>query len=172
VTWLWRAIGAVVAVLGCAGLVALSSWTPVLGSSAEGIVRLSWRAVGQRVEECRVLSEDELAALPAHMRRKEVCEGRLAPFALEAKLDGDPVLRRELRAAGAREDRPTYVFEELRVEPGPHRLDVVFAVAGSDGGPELSPLRLHAVIDVAPRSIVLVTRDDESGNLVVRQRLE
>ena len=163
-------LGSVVAMLACAGLVALSWGSVHLGSADEGVLRLSWRAVGQRIEECRVPSEEELAALPPHMRRDEICEGRLAPFALEVRLDEEVVLRRELHAAGAREDRPTYVFDELRVEPGPHRLEVDFAVAGGGAAALVPPLRLRTRIELASRSVVLVTRDDESGELVVRQR--
>jgi hypothetical protein len=158
----------VLAVCGVAGLVALSDVTTVVNGSAGGLVRLSWRAVGERIEKCRVPSEEELAALPPHMRQKEICEGNLAPFALEVHLDGERVVDREVRPAGAREDRPTYVFEEIPVAPGPHDLEVVFAVAEGEAGTGVSPLRLRTTLEVSPRGVVLVTRDHASGDLVLR----
>ena len=32
----------------------------------------------------------------------------------------------------------------------------------------ISPLRLRTTLEVSPRSVVLITRDDASGDLVVR----
>lgn len=163
-----RVVGALLSVGATAGLVALSGVTLVVDDSDGGVVRLSWRAVGERIEECRVPSEQELAALPPHMRRKEICEGHLAPFALEVRLDGEPVVNREVRPAGAREDRPTYVFDEIPVAPGSYDLEVVFAVAEGDPASLAAPLRLRSRVEVAARGVVLVTRDDASGELVLR----
>lgn len=163
-----RAAGALLAVLATAGLVALSGVTTVVDASTTGLVRLSWRAVGERIEECRVPSAEELAALPPHMRQEEICEGHLAPFALEVRLDGEPVVDREVRPAGAREDRPTYVFDEIPAAPGPHELDVLFAVVEGDASTGVPPLQLRATVQVPAKGVVLVTRDDGSGELVVR----
>ena len=68
-------LGIVVAAVAVATLAALSAipWTPEPGP--EAVVRLSWRARGERVEVCRDLSAEELEALPQHMRRERVCEG-------------------------------------------------------------------------------------------------
>jgi len=170
VSVLVRVVAGLLALAACAGLIALSGLTSTVTESPEGLVRLSWRAVGERVEACRVPSDEELAALPPHMRQAEICEGHLAPFALAVSLDAERIVEREVRPAGAREDRPTYVFQELPVAPGPHRLDVSFAVVEGDAAASVPPLRLHATIDVPPRGVVLVTRDDQSGELVVRQR--
>ena len=163
-----RLAGALLAAGATAGLVALSGVTLVVESFDGGLVRLSRRAVGERIEKCRVPSEEELAALPPHMRQKEICEGHLAPFALEVRLDGEPIVDREVRPAGVREDRPTYVFHEIPVAPGPHDLEVVFAVVQGDPAIGAAPLRLRTIVEVPPRGVVLVTRDDASGDLVVR----
>lgn len=163
-----RVVGAVLAVCATAGLVVLSGVTLVVEESDDGLVRLSWRAVGERIEKCRVPSEEELAALPPHMRQKEICEGHLAPFALEVRLDGEPVVDREVRPAGARQDRPTYVFDEIPVAPGSHDLEVVFAVAEGDLASLAAPLRLRTRVEIPARGVVLVTRDDASGELVLR----
>lgn len=164
-----RAAGALLAMLATAALVLLSGVTTVMDATDRGVVRLSWRAVGERIEECRVPSEEELLALPPHMRQKEICEGHLAPFALEVHLDGAPVLQREVRPAGAREDRPTYVFDEIHAAPGPHELDVRFAAVGAEPSGDTPTLQLRTRVEVRPRGVVLVTRDAASGALVVRQ---
>lgn len=171
-TVLARVIGVALALLASVGLVLLSDGDLLAEPSDEGLLRLSWRAVGQRVEECRVPTAEELAALPQHMRQKEICEGALAPFDLDVRIDGVTVVDRELRAEGAREDRPTYVFDEIRLPPGPHALEVVFAVAHEQAAKSTPPLRLATTVDVPPRGVVLVTHDDERGGLEVRHSVE
>ena len=169
--WISASIGAALAVLATVGLVALSDISYRAGRSQEATIRLSWRAVGERIEECRVPSEEELAALPPHMRRKEICEGKLAPFQLDVSIDGRPVHSAKIYASGARQDRPTYVFQEFRVSPGRHELKVRFAldIESAENAPTRPPLHLETTIDSAPRSIILVTREEKSDRLVLRQ---
>jgi hypothetical protein len=80
--------------------------------SDEAVLRLSWRLRGVRVEECRRLTAGELERLPAHMRREEVCEGRIAPYRLTLEIDGHQVEDGLVHASGARADRPLYVYRE------------------------------------------------------------
>lgn len=166
-----RALGAALALLATAGLAGLSDVALRAHPAEDGLLRLSWRAVGQRVEECRTLDAAEQASLPRHMRREEICEGRLAPFALDVRLDGATLVDREVRPAGAREDRPTYVFHEQRLAPGTHRLEVSFAVVADEAATSAPPLRLATTIEVPPRGVVLVTQD-EDGELEVRHGAE
>lgn len=163
-TQTWRVLAVALAVASTAAGVALSNLRVVVAPADESLVRLSWRAVAERLERCRVPTEEELAAVPLHMRQPEICGGRLASFHLAVAIDGETVIDRELRPAGAREDRPTYVLEVLPIPPGPHQLEVAFSVMGESDSP---PLRIAASIRPEPRDVVLVTRDDR-GELVVR----
>jgi hypothetical protein len=90
------------------------------------MIRLTWRATSERVDDCRRLSPEELAALPAHMRREEVCEGRTLPYLLRVALDGDTVVQERVEPRGTREDRPLYVFHEIPVTPGERALEIAF----------------------------------------------
>lgn len=129
------------------------------------LVRLSWRAVGDRLEECRAPTQEELDALPLHMRPKEICGSRLTPFALSVSLDGVAVYSGQIRASGAREDRPTYVFHQFEVAPGTHRLSVRFAPDRE--GSASAPLVLDETVTLAPREVLLVTQDSDSDQLIV-----
>jgi hypothetical protein len=91
-----------------------------------GVIRLAWRLVSQRVSLCRQASAAELERLPQHMRRPTVCVDRLLPYALRVAVDGRPVLERRVSAPGAHGDRPLYVQEDLRAEPGPHTVVISF----------------------------------------------
>lgn len=169
------ALGAVT--VGTLAALRLASFVPYVARPEAGaVVRLAWRARGERVNECRRLTPAELAKLPAHMRRQEVCEGRLLPYRLAVAMDGAPVVDRLVHGAGAREDRPLYVFEELAVRPGLHHVSVRFTLVGTapagdeQAGPPATPPRLvlDTAIAVDARRIALVTYDEERERLVVR----
>lgn len=167
-----------------AGLVTVATFTAIRLASfvpyspernVGAILRLAWRARGERVNECRRLTPSELAKLPAHMRQEEVCEGRLLPYQLTVAVDDSLVIDRLVHGAGAREDRPLYVFEEVAVEPGPHRMIVQFslvdtAAATPDTGRSLAPRRLvlDTTLQLDARRVALVTYDEERELLMVR----
>jgi hypothetical protein len=148
-----------------AGVAALSRvpFGPDIADHA--VIRLSWRTPGEFVNECRAPTAEELARLPVHMRRDEICEGRILPKRLQVQLNGEPAIDETVRAAGAREDRPLYVFRELRVAPGEH--DVAIEWSTQNG---LAPVRqaLEARVRLEPGEIALFTYDVDRRALVVR----
>lgn len=170
-----RGIGVVLALAVAMASGALSRVPYSLESAERAAVRLSWRSPSTRVEVCRRLSPEELAGRPRHMRQPEVCEGRLLPYRLSVLLDGEEVLRESVEPAGARRDRPLYVFRELSLRPGRHRLAVRFAPgevpasgAGSDG--EAPPtLTLDTLLTLPPSGVALVTYSEATRRLVVRR---
>lgn len=178
-------LAAAVAVAGLLGLAALS-YAPYTASPADAAeVRLTWRARVPRVEECRRLTAEEQAALPAHMRREEVCEGRVASYRLDVTMDGLPVRSSTVKGAGARGDRPLYVFESIPVAPGEHDLAVSFTrldgadadsaaadaaadgAAGDGGVPDR--LVLRETVGLLPREVVLVVYDAGRQRLALRR---
>ena len=176
-----KVAGGVVA-LALVAAVRLLSFVPYTVERDTGsIVRLAWRARGVQVRDCRRLTPDELAKLPPHMRQEEVCQGRLIPYRLVVTLDGARLVDRLVRGAGARQDRPLYVFEDLGVRPGSHRVAVEFTPQGQPEaerkeGEEDRPTRrttpprltLDTTLVLAPRRVALVTYEEEREQLVVR----
>lgn len=131
------------------------------------LLRLSWRLRGELVEECRRRTPEELERLPAHMRRVEVCDRRVAPYRLRFSVDGERLADQVVRAAGAREDRPLYVFRERPLAPGPRRLRVSFVREGATA-PAPSALVLDTLLALKAGQVALVTFDADVGELVVR----
>lgn len=168
-TTLRYGLAAAVAVALTAALVVCSGLPYVDDSSGDALIRLSWRTVGERIEECREATEEELAALPPHMRRREICEGRMTPFHLAVSIDGAAVFEDRIRPRGARQDRPVYVFQEFPIAPGSHRLEVRFAVELPAGANRVArpPLVLDETLTLEPRTIALVTYDDAAAQLHV-----
>jgi hypothetical protein len=164
--------------LALAGALALGalSQAPYTADRAEhAVVRLAWRARGERVEQCRRLTPEELERLPAHMRQEERCEGRVLPYRLQLWIDRARAVNELVHAAGARRDRPLYVYHELPLEPGTHALVVTFTregdiPAGAREQDKGTPTRLalDTTVMLSPRRILLVTYDDDARRLVVR----
>jgi hypothetical protein len=176
-----RAVRGTFGVLGGVALLAslrLVSFAPYTAERDVGaIVRLAWRARGERVRDCRRRTPEELSKLPAHMRQEEVCEGRILPYRLVVAMDGGAAVDRLIHGAGVREDRPLYVFQDLVVLPGAHRIAVTFTREGAPpadsttgAGALTTPARLtlDTVVTLGSRRIVLVTYDEEREQLVVR----
>ncbi len=170
-----KRLGSFFGAVGVTLLVAALSRTPYPPFRPEhAAVRLSWRAPGQRIDQCREMTEEELRRLPVHMRREEVCEQHVLPYRLTLFLNDSLILTRTIRAAGAHQDRPLYVYEELAVEPGRRKLTVRFsrelpevALRGRIEGDFPDELLLEGEIELAPRSVALVTYDPKGRRLVL-----
>lgn len=171
------AVGALVAAAALAGVRLGSLSTYTAETDTRALVRLAWRARGERVRNCRHRTPEELEKLPPHMRQEEVCAGRILPYRLVVELDGVAMVDEVIHGAGAREDRPLYVSRDLPVQPGPHRLAVSFArESRAVGDSAIAPgglstparLTLDTTVAVASRRVVLVTYDEEREQLVVR----
>jgi hypothetical protein len=160
-------------------------WTPEPGP--EAVVRLSWRARGERVEVCRDLSAEELAKLPQHMRRERVCEGTTAEYRLRVEVDGVRKVDQTVPGSGEVQPRPLFVYRELTLPPGEHTLKVELERTGPEaanrdaaaaaprggraGEAAIPPrLSLDQAIRLGPREVVLVTYDAERQALVLRAK--
>lgn len=172
-------VAAVVALLVTVAIGALTRVPYSVGDRELAAVRLTWRMAGQAIEDCRTLSEEELAEVPAHMRQPEVCESYVPPYRLRVQVDDEMIEDILVLAGGAHEDRPIYVYSELRVVPGPHELSVVFEqevqaapeagdAAAADSAVTGERLELHETIDLAPGQVALITVDRETRTLVRR----
>ena len=165
-----RAAAVFVAVAATAGVAWLSRLPSDFGGGAGATIRLSWRAAGVPVEDCRTRTDEELAALPVHMRSPQECTRALAPFELAVALGGQPVVRDTVFPKGARGDRPVYVFRDLPAAAGRVPLSITFeALPGQEAQPGDAPTRYawDGVVEVASGHVALVTLDGE-GKLVVR----
>jgi hypothetical protein len=145
---------------------ALLSNLPYGSDPVEAAIRLSWRVRGERIEACRRLTPEEMAALPVHMRREEVCEGRIAPYHLTVELDGRVIEDVMVRPAGARGDRPVYVYRDYAVPPGEHPLRVIFRL--EDEAAETPPLIFDGTLRLAAGEVALLTIDATQNRFVVR----
>jgi hypothetical protein len=168
--------GAVVVLLMLAGIGAGSRVPVTLVPTDSALVRLAWRTIGERVRHCRTLTPEELQKIPSHMRRTEECRDVALPYRLTVEIGERQVGDRLVHAAGARQDRPLYVFQEFPIAPGEHHLTIHYAraaepPAGAEAVGETPPqLELDTVVHIAAREIVVVTYDADRRRLVLEPR--
>jgi hypothetical protein len=187
--WARRTAAAAAAMLLLGGL----SRVPYDATGADhAAIRLSWRSTGELVQECRRPTPAELERLPIHMRREEICEGRLLPYRLRVMIDGRLVVDDLVKPSGMRGDRPLYVFREIPVKPGSYRVAVSWEEEREERSPDgaarvagevtagagsasrearnLLPrqLGLETGVELESRDIALITYDINSRALVLR----
>jgi len=173
VSFAQRGLGVLVALGGALGLAWLSGVPTSYAGSDDALLRLSWRVPGTMVEECRTRTDEELARLAPHMRTPQVCTGRGADYELRLSLDGGEVVLDTIRPAGARHDRPVYVFREVAVNPGVHEVAVAFrALVSTTFDPGDRPIEYAwgGHLRLGPAEIGLVTLADSGDSLVLRDR--
>ncbi len=90
--------------------------------SGAAVVTLSFAHAGDKVSECRRLTPEEIAALPANMRRTTDCPRARVSLLVELQLDDKILYRAFLAPSGLASDGASSVFERFVVAPGRHRL--------------------------------------------------
>ncbi|MDX1577547.1 MAG: hypothetical protein R3266_03645 [Gemmatimonadota bacterium] len=145
-------------------------WTvdPERGS----VLRLSWRFQPEGESGCRRPTAEELAELPPHMRNPDACVREAVPYLLELRIDGVRTLADTLHAAGARQDRPVFVYRDVAIDAGAHTIEVGFSSLEPEGPgsagdtPPGIALSWSDSVTVDPREIVLIGYDRASRSLV------
>lgn len=128
-----RAVATIlVTALAAAGIAAGSGAPMAFHAKDAARLRLSWSARPERIEQCRTLSEEELALRPEHMRQRVECEGGFATYALEIAVDGRRVEQAVIMGGGARNDRPIHDLRDLDLPPGAHRVRVALTRREAD----------------------------------------
>lgn len=139
-------------------LVMLSALPYDAADGEQGVVRLSWRYRIAPKRECRMRTQEELDALPVHMRTSEVCQRGIPSYRMSLQVDGEAIFEDVIRPAGAAGDRPLYVHRDLEVAPGEHRIVVRFLPL-TDGEVGEGGLSLDRVVAISAGEVLLVTYD-------------
>jgi hypothetical protein len=125
-------------------------------------LKVAFKHVSGFAQTGGMLSREELEKLPRHMRPEggqRAQRGSRRDTTVRVTLDGRPVLDRRYRPSGLRGDGPTFVYEELDLPPGSHRLEASLAEpAGSTGREATSSpeRRLVAEVEVSPGQVLLL----------------
>jgi hypothetical protein len=132
----------------------------------DAVLRFAWRMNAPARENCRPRTQQELDALPVHMRAPEVCTRDAAGFALIMRIDGAPPDTMHLVRGGMKGDRPIFVLEERTVIPGTHAVVLELQRVSASGTSVVAAL--DTVLRLEPGDVSLVTLHADDGALLVR----
>lgn len=88
--------------------------------TGDAIIKLAVRHTGQRLGECKPVSEKELAHLPANMRSYEICPRERSPLAISLNMDGKPLYTASHAPAGLHRDGVTTAYARFTIAAGHH----------------------------------------------------
>ena len=86
----------------------------------QALVRISFTHGGDRSASCRDRTEEELAALPKSMRRKQICDRSRPSVYVELDMDGETVLIRDLPPSGLSGTGTSRIYQRIEVPAGEH----------------------------------------------------
>lgn len=152
---------------GFAALIAVFSSWPVYRHlpDDQAVVVVSILHQGQRLQECRPLTAEELTTLPPTMRMPTNCPRERAPLLLEVDVDGTTVLRREAPPSGLSGDGTAALFQRLRVPAGTHALAVRLRDSARSEGFDYTSTT-H--VDLAPAQVLVIDFDAQRGAVTFR----
>jgi ferredoxin len=85
---------------------------------------ITFKHPGRVSEECRELTEEELARRPAHMRQEKICERARADVRLRVSVDGERRIDSTHPPTGIWGDGSSVAVVSLPIEPGEHTVRV------------------------------------------------
>ena len=90
----------------------------------QAVVTLTFAHVGQHIEACHKLSQEELNKLPPNMRKLEECGRERSPVQIEVEMDGQPIFSEKAEPPGIYNDGSISIFISKRVPVGPHQFSI------------------------------------------------
>ncbi len=88
------------------------------------VVTLAFGHAGERIAECKVLSQQELEELAPNMRKAMDCPRERSPITIELALDNQPAIKDVFQPPGIYQDQSVDVYRNVKVASGKHRLSV------------------------------------------------
>lgn len=85
---------------------------------------VSFKHPGAMSENCRELSDEELALRPVHMRKKLVCERQRSAVRLLVEVDGVETIRGRFEPTGVWGDGSSVAVERIPLEVGEHAISI------------------------------------------------
>ena len=163
----WRSIALQVpAYAAFAAFVGYFSSAPAYHALAPGqaVVKLSFSHAGERKQECRARSPEELAKLAPNMRAQLDCPRERSDVSVEVEMDGKVIYRIVERPSGLRHDLPSTVYRRLEVPAGKHTFRA--RLADTLGG----EFRHHGAteVDLAPGRVLVIDFVAARGGFLFR----
>lgn len=129
------------------------------------VVSLSFSHAGQRIGECRRLTQAELDELPPNMRTPTECPRERHPIGVEFRADGMVLFRENLPPTGLWADGKATVYRRVQIDAGSHEL---FVGMSDSGGGDGFDYQLIAVREILPGQNLVIDFDEVQREFVFR----
>lgn len=134
-------------------------------SRDDAVISIAFVHAGQRVGECRILSQEELNQLPPNMRKPTVCPRERHPVRIELRVDGKVLYRDLALPSGLWSDGKSNIYKRVVVSVGRHE---IFVGMNDVGGLEGFNYEKNAVVDLAAGQNLVIRFDERQKRLVFR----
>jgi len=131
----------------------------------QAVITLGFSHAGERREDCRTLSPEELAKLPPNMRLQSDCPRERSPIAVDLLLDGTPVIQEVANPPGLYADQGVQIYRSVKVPVGEHRLKVTM---NDDVRVQGSTHTHEQTVNLTPAQLLVVDFNSETHQFVVR----
>lgn len=147
------------------GVAALSNWPSHRSLPADvGVLTLSFSHGAGRRAACRRATPEELAALPANMRRPNICPRERPAIRIEFDIDGERAFEADVPPSGIAGDGPSRVHQRFLLPSGRHEV----AVRMRDRPGEEFAWRGERSIELGPADHRVIDFRADAGGFVFR----
>lgn len=144
----------------------LSAWPDYrLVADDRAIVSVAFSHAGQRVGDCRILTQEELNDLPPNMRTMNNCPRERHPVRVVLRSDLETLYDATLQPSGIWADGKSNVYTRIEVDAGTHRLFVGIADSGDDTGFDYE---VSKIVELVPGRNLIVQFDEQTQAILIR----
>jgi len=144
----------------------LSVWPPYeLVEEDRAIISLVFSHAGDRITECRILSQEELNKLPPNMRKPSDCPRERHPVRVELKSGERMLYQDTLPPSGIWADGKASIYQRIEVATGRHE---VFIGMNDSGGSDDFDTTTSASVDMRPGRNLVIQFDEETEQFLIR----
>ena len=144
----------------------LSVWPRYeLVADDQAFVSIAFVHAGERVGECRRLTQEELNALPPNMRKPSECPRERHPLRVELRSGTEILYRDILLPSGLWSDGKSNVYQRIVVATGLHEL---FVGMNDSGGEQGFDYEQSVTIDVSAGRNIVIRFDEKNQRFDIR----
>ena len=129
------------------------------------LISIAFVHAGERVGECRKLTQEELNALPPNMRKPTECPRERHPLRVELRSGTDMLYSDVLLPSGLWSDGKSNVYQRIVIAAGRHDL---FVGMNDSGGEQGFDYEQSVTIDVAAGRNVVIRFDEKNQRFDIR----
>jgi len=129
------------------------------------VISLTISHAGQRIGECRRLTQEELNELPPNMRKPSECPRERHPIRVELQADGKVLYETISPPSGLWSDGKATVYQRLQMDAGQHELVIGMNESGGGDGFDFE---LKSTRELAPGQNLVIDFDELQKEFVFR----